>query len=138
MKTKKNLFIILGVIFFLLIGSAIYVNFFAKSIQGLTYILLSQIFLGIISTMVTLFLGGRVMNNKKNYEILFLALLQCFFVLGIVTMCYVYGYNTVLDADNYTKYMEYISMNMNINLYMIFTFIFALLNFNLYIKEKIG
>lgn len=137
MKSRKTLFILLAVILFLLLGSSVYINFIAKTSSGFTYILLGQMFLGIVSCLMTLFIGLNVFLKKKNYELLFISFLEILFVLGLIVLNYVYGYKNVTNMDNYIEYMEYVSMEFNIYIYLIFMCIIGLLTLNLFIKEKL-
>ena len=136
MINKKVLFIVLGVIFAILIGTSVYVNFLAKSSNGLTYILIGQILLGIVAAIATLFVGVNSFSNKKNYKLLFIAFLEILFALGLVTLNYVYGYNKIVEFSNYNEYMEYISMEMNLWVFAVFALIIGLLTLNLFIKDK--
>jgi len=132
MKGNKVLYIILWIILFVLIGSSVYVDFISKSVKGVSYILLGQILLGVFSAIATLFLC----KNKKNYKVLFIAFLEILFVLGLVILNTVYGYKNLLDITNYNEYMEYVSMNINIYLFLAFNLIIGLLSLDLFIKNN--
>lgn len=132
MKNNKGLYIILSVILLSLIGSSVYVNFFAKSSKLVSYILLGQIIVGVIAGMFTLFLC----RNKKNHEVLFIAFLEILFVIALVTLNTIYGYNNVLNVHNYAEYMEYISMYFNIYVFVVFGGVIGLFSLNQYAKYR--
>lgn len=138
MNNKKWLIVALSVIALLLLGSSIYIDFIAKSSKGLTYLLIGQIFIGIVASLLTLFLGLYAFPKKKNYELLFMAFLELVFVLGLVTLNYVYGYGNAIDKSDYIDYMGYVSMEFNIYIYIIFVAIIGLLNLNSFLKEKLN
>lgn len=138
MKSKILLFIVLGAILVLLIGSSIYVDFIAESSNGVTYILIAQMFLGILGLLLTLFMGLKIFENKKSHELLFIGFLETVFVLSVVIFNYVYGYGTVINQSDYIDYMGYISMEFNIYLYIVFAGIIGLLTLNLFVKYKLS
>jgi len=137
-KNKVVLFIMLGALLTLLIVSSIYMDFIAKSSKGFTYILIGQMLVGILASLVTLFIGLKVFNNKKNYELLFIGFLEIMFVFGLVLLNYVYGYHNVVNSNNYIEYMEYVSMEFNLFIYLIFVFVIGLLTLNLFVANKIN
>jgi len=130
MKNNKVLFIILGIVLFLLLGTSVYVNFIAKSSGVVSYVILSQIILGVVATISTLYLC----KNKKNHQVMFIAFLEILFSLSLVIFNTVYGYNKVMDINDYSQYMEYTSMNMNIYMYIIFAFVIGVFCLNSYIR----
>ena len=65
-----------------------------------------------------------------------MGLLELLFVLGVVTINYVWGYASVVNKYDYTDYMEFVSMEFNIYLYVILLVVIGLLNMNLYLNEK--
>ena len=133
MKNNKVLYIVLGVILFVLLGSSVYINFIAKDSTFLSYILLVQIMLGVASAIVTLFLC----KNKKSHQVLFISFLEVLFSLSIVTLNTIHGYNKVLNVTIYSEYMEYVSMIMNIYIFIIFSVIIGLLSLSQFIKYKL-
>ena len=136
-KYKKYLFITLGVFLSIILGTSIYVNV-ASSASGFTYILIAQIFVGILSVLATLFLGLYAFPKKKNYELMLFSFLESLFVLGILIFNYVYGYGGAVNSNNYIEHMEYISMEFTIYLYVIFVIIIGLLTLDLFVKERIS
>lgn len=130
MKNNKILYIILASILFVLLGSSIYVNFIAKSSIVVSYVLLVQIIIGVMSAIVTLFLC----RDKKNYQVLLIAFLEILFTMGLVTLNTMYGYSNLIDITNYGEYMEYVSMNMNIYIFTIFGLIIGLFSLDQFIK----
>ena len=130
MKNNRILYIILASILFVLLVSSIYVNFIAKNSVAISYVLLVQIIIGIMSAIVTLFLC----RDKKNYQVLLIAFLEILFTMGLVTLNTMYGYSNVLDITNYGEYMEYVSMNMNIYIFTIFGLIIGVFSLNQFIK----
>ena len=136
MKNRNKLFLVLGVVLFVLIGSSVYISLIAKSSKGLDYLIIGQMFMGIGAVIFTLFMGLKVFDNKKGYEILFIAFLELLFVLGIVCLNYVYGYGRVVDSNNYIEHMRYVSLEFNIYIYLFFVFVIGLLNLNAFINEK--
>lgn len=136
-KYKKYLFITLGVFLLILLGTSIFVNV-ANSAAGFTYVLIGQIFIGIFSVIATLFLGLYAFVKMKNYELMLFSFLESLFVLGILIFNYVYGYGGVVDSNNYIEYMEYVSMEFTIYLYVVFVIVIGLLTLNLFVKEKIS
>ena len=137
MRNKKILYIILACLFAVILASSIYVNFIAKSIKLFDYILIGQIFLGIGASMITLFLGLNIFNNKKTYELLFVGFLEILLVLSIVVFNYINGYGGVVDSNNYVDHMNYVSMEFNIYIYIIFVGIIGLLTLNSFVSEKL-
>ena len=138
MKNKKILYIVLGSLLALLVGSSIYIDFITKSSTGLTYLLILEMFIGIAGALTTLFLGLKVFENKKNHELLFMAFLEVLFVLGVITLNWIFGYGKVIDAVDYFDYMGYASMEFNIILYGIFTIVMGLLALNAFINDKLS
>ena len=138
MKNKKILYIVLGSLLALLVGSSIYIDFIAKSTAGLTYLIIGQMFVGIAGALTTLFLGLKAFENKKNHELLFMAFLEILFVLGIITLNWLFGYGKVINAVDYFDYMGYASMEFNIILYGIFTVVMGLLALNAFINDKLS
>lgn len=136
MKNRDKLFLVLGVVLFVLIGSSVYISLIAKFSKGMDYLIIGQMFMGIVAVIFTLFMGLKVFDNKKGYEILFIAFLELLFVLGIVCLNYVYGYGRVVDSNNYIEYMRYVSLEFNIYIYLFFVFVIGLLNLNAFINEK--
>ena len=131
MKNNKVLYIVLGVILFALAGSSVYVNFIADNAEIVSYVLLSQIMLGIVSAIVTMFLCV----GKKTYKVLFISFLQVLFVLALVILNTVYGYKNIVNKIDYGEYMEYVSMNLSICLYIVFTAFIGLFSLRQYIKD---
>lgn len=131
MKSNKVLYIVLSLILLVLIGSSVYVNFLCENTNVISYVLLGQIIVGIISSMVTLLLC----NNKKNHKVLFISFLEILFTLGLVCLNTFYGYKNAVNIANYAEYMEYVSMNMNIYLFVIFAGVIGLLSLDLFIKN---
>lgn len=138
MKNKKILYIVLGSLLALLIGSSIYTTFIAKTSAGFTYLLIGQMFIGIAGALTTLFLGLKAFENKKNHELLFMTFLEILLVLGVVTLNWVFGYGKVINPVDYFDYMGYASMEFNIILYGIFTVVMGLLALNAFINEKLS
>lgn len=138
MEKKKILYIVLGSLLVLLLGSTIYIDFIAKTSAGLTYLLIGQMFIGIAGTLTTLFLGLKAFENKKNYELLLIAFLEVLFVLGVVTINYVFGYGNAVNSVDYFDYMGFVSMEFNILIYVIFTAILGLLTLNAFINDKLN
>ena len=136
MKQKMWMYIVLGVLLACLFGTSIYIDFISKSDNGLSLLLILQMFLGIIGSLVTLFFGLKVFSSKKSYELLLMAFLEVLFVLGIIIINYIYGYGRVVNYENYIEYMEYVSMEFNILLYMLFVGIIGLLTLTSFINEK--
>ena len=136
MKSRKWLYGILCGVVLLLLGSSIYINFVTKNSNYLTYLLIGQMFVGIIGFLSILFLGLDGLEHKKSYELLFIGLLELLFVLGLVILNYVCGYASVVNKYDYTDYMGFVSMEFNIYLYIILLVVIGMLNINLYITEK--
>ena len=137
MKNKKLLFIILSVILFVLASSSVYINLIAKSSKGMDYLIIGDMFLGIVAAITTLFFGLSVFENKKGYQILFIAFLELVLVLATVCLNYVYGYRNIVDSNNYIEHMRYVSLEFNIFIYCVFIFVVGLLNLNAFINEKV-
>ncbi len=136
--SKKVLFIVLGVILFLLVGSSIYVNFMAKSGVVVSYLLFAQIVLGLVAVITTLFASNKAFISKKSHEVLLIAFLESLFVLGLVILNTVVGYRDVTNIVNYGEYMEYVSMYMNIYLFLGFSLILGAFSLNFYIKSLLN
>ena len=132
MKNNRVLFIVLSAILVILLGSSVYINFMAKNSEVVSYMLLAQIMIGIISAIVTLFLCV----GKKNYKVLLIAFLQILFTIGLVTLNTVYGYNNLINSNNYSEYMEYVSMNMNVYLFVIFGLVMGIFTLDQFIKYR--
>lgn len=130
MKNNKILYIILGAILFVLVGTSVYVNFMVKSSEVVSYILLAQIMIGIASSVVTLFMC----EHKKNHIVFTISFLQILFSIVIVILNTVYGYKELLDLNNYNEYMEYVSMNMNVYLFIMFGAFMGLFSLDQYVK----
>ena len=99
MNNKKWLIVVFSVAALLLLGSSVYIDFIAKTSSGLTYVLIGQMFVGIIASLFTLFLGLAAFPKKKNYELLLIAFLELVFVLGLVILNYVYGYGNAINVS---------------------------------------
>ena len=136
MKNKKILYVILSAILFVILVSSIYINFISKSGKGMDLLIIGNIFLGIGAAITTLFMGLKVFDSKKGYQILFIAFLELLLVLAIVCLNYVYGYGKVVNLNNYVDYMRYVSLEFNIYIYCLFIFVIGLLNLNSYISDK--
>lgn len=136
MKNKKILYITLIVDLVLLLGSSIFINFIAKNANLVSYIILGQIFIGILSCIVTLLIGSETLN-KKNYKVMFLSFLEILFVLSLIILNTTYGYRNILNDGVYKDYMIYVSTVINIYIYILFTCIIGLLNLHLFINDKL-
>ena len=131
MKNNKVLYIVLSSILLILVGSSIYINYIAKNSNVVSYILIAEIMLGIISGILTLFLCV----GKKSYKVLLISFLQVLLTIGLVILNTVYGYRELVNLNSYSEYMEYVSMNMNIYLFVIFGFVMGLFTLDQYIKS---
>lgn len=131
MKNNKILGVILSIILLALVGSAVYVNFLAKDSSLVSYILLGEIMLGILSSVITLFLCV----GKKSYKVLLISFFQILFTIGVVILNTVYGYAKLIDFNSFNQHMEYISMNMNVYLFIIFGVFMGLFTLDQYIKS---
>ena len=138
MNNKKWLIVVFSVAALLLLGSSIYVDFIAKTSSGLTYVLIGQMFVGIVASLLTLFLGLDAFPKKKSYQLLLIAFLELVFVLGLVTLNYVYGYGNAINRSDYIDYMGYVSMEFNICIYIVFVAVIGLLNLNAFLKERLN
>lgn len=138
MNNKKWLIVVLSIAALLLLVSSIYIDLIAKTSKGLTYVLIGQIFIGIIASLFTLFLGLDAFPKKKNYQLLFIAFLELVFILGLVTLNYVYGFGNAINRSDYIDYMGYVSMEFNICIYIIFVAVIGLLNLNAFLKERLN
>lgn len=138
MNKKSVMFVVLGVLFMLIVGSSIYIDFIAKTTKGFDYIIICQMILGISAVLTTLFMGLSLFPKKKNYELLLIAFLESIFVLGVIVLNYVIGYRNLVDVSNYVDHMGYISMEFNIILYFILVMIIGLLDLNLFIMDKLS
>lgn len=130
MKNNKILYIILSCILLILLGSSVFVNFIAKDSNLVSYVLLGEIMLGITSAIVTLFLCV----GKKSCKVLLISFLQIVFTIGLVILNFVYGYKKLVNFEAYNEYMEYVSMNMNIYLFLIFGAVMGLFSLDQYIR----
>ena len=74
---------------------------------------------------------------KKTYELLFVGFLEILLVLSIVVFNYINGYGGVVDSNNYVDHMNYVSMEFNIYIYIIFVGIIGLLTLNSFVSEKL-
>lgn len=131
MKNNKILYVILSTILLVLVGSSVYVNFMAKDANLVSYIMIGEIMLGIASSIVTLFMCV----GKKSHKVLLISFLQVLFTIGLVTLNTVYGYKELVNLNSYNEYMEYVSMNMNVYLFIIFGVIMGLFTLDQYIKS---
>ena len=136
-KMKIALYTIISILGFILLSASIYMNLIAKSSTGLTILLIAQIFIGIAGCLITLFMGLKVYNEKKNFELLCISFLEVLLVLGVVIFNYVNGYGSIVNRNDYIEYMEYVSMEYNIYVYIIFIVVIGILTLNLYLKEKL-
>ena len=106
------------------------IHFASKNDVVVSYIILGQIILGIVSSIVTMFLC----NNKKNHEVIGIAFFEILFSLALVILNTVYGYKNIVDFNNYGMYMEYASMHANVYLFVVFAFLIGIFYLNSYIK----
>lgn len=134
---KRIFYIVLGSVLFLLLGSSVYINFIAKNPNVINTFLLIQILLGLAVSIFTLYMGSSILVNRKNYEVMLISFLEVLFTLVLVILNIVYGYRNVVSAYEYSYYMEYVSMYMNVYLYGLFAFVMGLLTLNSFITYKV-
>jgi len=138
MKNKIVFYGVLIGILVLLLSGSVYIDFIANTSKGMSFLLISQMFVGISGVIFTLFAGLKFLNNKKSSELMFISFLEALFVLGLVIFNYTYGYNNAVNDNNYIEYMEYASMEFNVFIYIVFVVVLGLLNLNLYVNEKLN
>ena len=136
MKGKNILLIVIGVILLVLLGSSVYINFIANTGDNISYIVLADLIIGILGSISVILLGNKYLTNKKDHQVMFVGFLLLVFTLAISILNVVHGYNSVLEAGNYQKYMVYVSTITNIYIYLFFTLIIGIINLNLFIKNK--
>ena len=138
MKKNKIILLVLSVIVLALLGISVYVNFIAKNSSGFSYIILAGLLIGILGSMCMIIFGNKHLDNKKDYHVLTIGFLVLVFTLGISILNIVYGYNNLLDFNNYKEYMVYVSTITNTYIYALFTFVVGFIDLNLYIKHVVG
>jgi hypothetical protein len=136
MKNKKQVYIVLGIILGVLLCSSIYVNLIAKTTTGLMAVIIAQMIIGIGAAIFTLFTGLKLFEDKKNYELMLIALLELAFTGFLVTLNTTLGYASVVNYNDYIDFMSYVSLQYDIIIYFIFTIIIGVLTLNLFIKER--
>lgn len=135
---NKVIIIFLSVLAFLLVGSSLYINLIARKDTGMSYIILIDLLIGIGASIYFIVLGNKYLENKKDYQIMFISLLILVFTLAISIFNVSVGYSNVLNINNYKSYMAYSSANMSLWIYVLYIVIIGIINLNMFIKYKIS
>lgn len=141
MKKNKIILLVLSLILFVLVGVSVYVNFIAKDIKGMSYVVLGSLVFGVLGSIAVIMLGNKYLDNKKDYHVLTVGFLVLLFTLCINILNVVHGYGSLIDYNNYNEYMLYVSSITSVYMYAFFVGVVGLIDFNLYIKyivEKKG
>lgn len=137
MKEKKGIVIPVAISIIINVISCILICFAFKNPSVSSYFILINMILSIIVSMYVFLKGNKYLQDKKDYEIMFVAFLLLMFTFLSMTLASVAGYKSVAYSTGYVSYMEYTSTLFNLLIYLIFILIIGIFNLNLYIKSKI-